>query len=81
MNDACSPAIAVSKLAPVDHELRDEEVSHLGVTVRLHYHLARWHDGSTHLWASFERGYGTGEVRSGIVFDATTLTLPGTAVD
>ncbi len=60
---------AVVKQAPPAHVLHDEEVSHLGVSVRLQYHFARAHDGASYLWAQFERTHGAGEVRSDMAFD------------
>lgn len=60
----------VRTYAPVDHVIHDEEIGRAGVRIRLHYHLARDADGRMHLWASFDRDLGIGEVRSEIEFDS-----------
>lgn len=49
--------------------LREEEVPRAGARVRRRYQLARWTDGSTHLWSTHERTTGTSEESSGLEFD------------
>jgi hypothetical protein len=47
----------------------EEEIPREGVRVTRHYQLARWHDGSTHLWIGRRKKVGTGEGSSGLRFD------------
>jgi hypothetical protein len=49
--------------------LFDEEVPREGVHVTRRRSLARWSDGSTWLWTSFQADVGTGEGSSGLRFD------------
>ncbi|HEU4933765.1 MAG TPA: hypothetical protein VFT48_16895 [Pyrinomonadaceae bacterium] len=50
-------------------KLFEEEIPREGVRVTRHYQLARWHDGSTHLWIGRRKKVGTGEGSSGLRFD------------
>jgi hypothetical protein len=50
-------------------ELFDEEVPREGAHVTRSYQLARWHDGSTHLWIGRRKRVGRGEGSSGLRFD------------
>ena len=50
-------------------KLFEEEIPREGVRVTRHYQLARWHDGSTHLWIGRRKKAGTGEGSSGLRFD------------
>jgi hypothetical protein len=50
-------------------KLFEEEIPREGVRVTRHYQLARWHDGSTHLWLARRKKVGTGEGSSGLRFD------------
>jgi hypothetical protein len=52
----------------------EEEIPREGVRVNRSYQLARWHDGSTHLWIGRKKGVGRGEGSSGLRFD--TLVDP-----
>ena len=49
--------------------LYDEEVPREGVHVTVRRRLARWIDGSTHVWTAYRRGVGRGEGSSGLRFD------------
>jgi hypothetical protein len=50
--------------------LFEEEIPREGVRVTRHYQLARWHDGSTHLWIGRKKRIGRGEGSSGLAFDS-----------
>lgn len=50
-------------------ELFEEEVPREGARVTRSYQLARWHDGSTHLWIGRRKSIGRGEGSSGLAFD------------
>jgi hypothetical protein len=50
--------------------LREEEVPREGARVTRGYRLARWVDGSTHLWLGRRKQVGRGEGSSGLRFDA-----------
>lgn len=50
-------------------KLFEEEIPREGVRVTRHYQLARWHDGSTHLWIGRRKKVGTGEGSSNLRFD------------
>jgi hypothetical protein len=50
--------------------LREEEVGREGVRVELLDQLARWTDGTSHLWRGRQRRAGKGESRAGLLFDA-----------
>ena len=47
----------------------EEEVPREGIRVTRSYQLARWHDGSTHLWIGRRKRVGSGEGSSGLRFD------------
>jgi hypothetical protein len=47
----------------------EEEVPREGIRVTRSYQLARWHDGSTHLWIGRRKQIGRGEGSSGLRFD------------
>lgn len=49
--------------------LHEEEVTRAGRDVERQYQLARWTDGSTHLWSSRRASTGAGEVASRLRFD------------
>jgi hypothetical protein len=51
--------------------LYDEEVPREGVHVTVRRRLARWIDGSTHVWTAYRRSVGRGEGSSGLRFDRT----------
>ena len=51
--------------------LYDEEVPREGVHVTVRRRLARWIDGSTHVWTAYRRSVGRGEGSSGLRFDQT----------
>lgn len=48
----------------------EEEIPREGVRVTRSYQLARWQDGSTHLWLGRRKRVGRGEGSSGLRFDA-----------
>ena len=47
----------------------EEEIPREGIRVTRNYQLARWHDGSTHLWIGRRKRIGRGEGSSGLRFD------------
>lgn len=47
----------------------EEEVPREGIRVTRSWQLARWHDGSTHLWIGRQKEIGRGEGSSGLRFD------------
>jgi len=47
----------------------EEEIPREGIRVTRHYQLARWQDGSTHLWIGRRKRVGSGEGSSGLKFD------------
>ena len=49
--------------------IHEEEVPREGVRVTRSYQLARWQDGSTHLWIGRRKRVGRGEGSSGLRFD------------
>ena len=53
-------------------DLYEEEVPREGATVTRTYQLARWIDGSTHLWVGRGKQIGRGEASSGLRFDLAT---------
>jgi hypothetical protein len=59
-------------------ELYEEEVPRAGARVRRTYRLARWTDGSTHLWLARSKATGRGEGSSGLRFDAMDPTTRAT---
>ena len=56
----------------VPRDIADEEVTRSGVRILMVEQLARWHDGTTHIWRGREKRLSTGEAASGLRFDATT---------
>ena len=48
----------------------EEEVPREGARVTRSYQLARWLDGSTHLWMGRRKQVGRGEGSSGLRFDS-----------
>jgi hypothetical protein len=50
-------------------QIFEEEVPREGLRVTRHYQLARWQDGSTHLWIGRKKQIGKGEGSSGLQFD------------
>ncbi|WP_155523962.1 hypothetical protein [Nodosilinea nodulosa] len=50
--------------------LYEEEVPRESIRVTRGYHLARWMDGSTHLWVGRRKTVGRGEGSSGLRFDS-----------
>jgi len=50
-------------------DIFEEEIPREGIRVIRHYQLARWHDGSTHLWIGRTKKIGRGEGSSGLKFD------------
>src|SRR5436190_11227230 len=48
----------------------EEEIPREGVRVTRRWQLARWHDGSTHLWIGRQKEIGRGEGSSGLRFDS-----------
>ncbi|EJN34820.1 hypothetical protein PMI35_00387 [Pseudomonas sp. GM78] len=49
----------------------EEEVSRAGVRLQMVDQLARWTDGSTHLWRGRQKKAGRGESNAGLFFDFT----------
>ena len=47
----------------------EEEIPREGIRVTRAWQLARWHDGSTHLWIGRQKEIGRGEGSSGLRFD------------
>ncbi|HKG93218.1 MAG TPA: hypothetical protein VKA84_15035 [Gemmatimonadaceae bacterium] len=47
----------------------EEEIPREGIRVTRNYQLARWQDGSTHLWIGRRKAVGSGEGSSGLQFD------------
>jgi hypothetical protein len=50
--------------------INEEEVPRAGAAITRSYQLARWVDGSTHLWVGRRKRTGRGEGSSGLRFDA-----------
>jgi hypothetical protein len=61
---------------PAGLAIHEEEVPREGVRVVRTFQLARWQDGSTHLWIGRQKSVGRGEGSSGLRFD--TLSAPRT---
>jgi hypothetical protein len=55
--------------------LREQEVSTQGTVLSRVVCRSRWIDGSTRLWISRRRGYGTGTASSGLRFDVATADV------
>jgi len=51
-------------------DIFEEEIPREGIRVTRGYQLARWHDGSTHLWIGRRKRVGSGEGSSGLRFDS-----------
>ena len=60
-------------LADID-DVRDEEVTRSGITLRIVEQLARGADGETWVWRGREKRAGRGEASSGLSYDGTTPT-------
>jgi hypothetical protein len=60
-------------LNPAENEnglaIFEEEIPREGIRVTRNYQLARWQDGSTHLWIGRRKRVGSGEGSSGLKFD------------
>lgn len=54
------------------HGIFEEEIPREGVRVTRSYQLARWLDGSTHVWLGRRKRVGSGEGSSGLRFDTLT---------
>jgi hypothetical protein len=63
-----------------DLRIPDEEVPREGVQVTRGYQLARWTDGSTHLWMARRKRTGRGEGWSGLRFDVVEPAGGGSPV-
>ncbi|MFP8888262.1 hypothetical protein ACLI4U_00615 [Natrialbaceae archaeon A-CW2] len=68
------PSTLPASVEDVDAEdqpfwLYEEEVTRSGCEVSRRYQLARWTDGSTHLWVGRQATNGAGELASGLRFD------------
>jgi hypothetical protein len=50
-------------------QIFEEEIPREGLRVTRSWQLARWHDGSTHLWIGRQKEIGRGEGSSGLRFD------------
>ncbi|PWT72898.1 MAG: hypothetical protein C5B46_06165 [Proteobacteria bacterium] len=63
---------AKGRVLTPDQPLRifEEEIPREGVRVTRSWQLARWHDGSTHLWIGRQKEIGRGEGSSGLRFDS-----------
>jgi hypothetical protein len=59
------------------YRIREEEVSREGTRVARVVQLARWLDGSTHLWVARHRSVGTGEGWSGLRYDVAVPSRRG----
>ncbi|WP_318570644.1 lamin tail domain-containing protein [Salinigranum marinum] len=59
------------RLLDADLSVPEEEIPRSGTAVRRSYQLARWVDGSTHLWSGRRTDPGRGEGTSGLRFDIT----------
>jgi hypothetical protein len=68
------PATARGRILGVPGPLLlfDEEVPRSGARVTAAYQLARWIDGSTHLWRARRKDAGRGEGASGLRYDAVS---------
>jgi hypothetical protein len=71
---AIPPQSALLDTAAGVLELYEEEVPRAGARVRRAYRLARWTDGSTHLWLGRLKATGRGEGSSGLRFDTMEPT-------
>ena len=57
-------------------QVEEVEVPREGIIVERSYQLARWTDGSTHLWLGRRKRVGRGEGRSGLRFDVADRAEP-----
>jgi hypothetical protein len=64
------------RLISPDLWLHEEEVPREGASVLRRPMLARWFDGSWHIWVRREKSAGSGESSSGLVFDSVWPTDP-----
>ena len=62
--------IPLGRLLAVDVPLFEEEFAREGVTLERRYRLARWRDGSTHLWVARRKQIGASVGSSGLKFDS-----------
>ncbi|MGI8334403.1 hypothetical protein ACRYCC_31010 [Actinomadura scrupuli] len=69
------PAPPLGRLLAASAWLADEEVPREGARVTRRWRLARWIDGSTHLWQARSKRAGRGEASSGLRYDV--LNRPG----
>ncbi|MEO7350525.1 MAG: hypothetical protein ABIR34_07535 [Marmoricola sp.] len=60
----------------VEKDIYDEEITRAGVQIRMVEQLARWYDGSSHVWRGREKRSWRGEAASGLRFDDTTPKPP-----
>jgi hypothetical protein len=69
------PARAQGRLLEPERDLRlfDEEVPRAGAHVTRGFQMARWTDGSSHLWMSRRKRAGRGEGWSGLRFDVLKM--------
>ena len=56
--------------------IEEEEVPRESIIVERSFQLARWTDGSTHLWLGRRKRVGRGEGRSGLRFDVVERAVP-----
>jgi hypothetical protein len=63
---------------PAGLAIHEEEVPREGVRVVRTFQLARWQDGSTHLWIGRQKSVGRGEGSSGLRFDMLSAPRTGT---
>ena len=77
-NGENATARAAGRILVPDRDLRlfDEEVPRAGAHVTRAYQLARWIDGSTHLWTARRKRPGRGEGWSGLRFDVLEVATP-----
>lgn len=77
LDDGGEPAIPQSRGRILEPgrplELFEEEVPRAGVRVTRAFQIARWTDGSTHLWLSRRKAPGRGEGFSGLRYDFIEL--------
>ncbi|SEG87944.1 hypothetical protein SAMN04489712_12142 [Thermomonospora echinospora] len=66
------PIPPLSRLLTAAGWLADEEVPREGARVMRQWRLARWTDGSTHLWQARRKRAGRGEASSGLRYDVLT---------
>jgi hypothetical protein len=59
----------LGRLLAIDVPLFEEEFAREGIKVERKYRLARWADGSTHLWVARRKEIGATVGSSGLQFD------------